>query len=200
MDLAVSIYNSQRSSLGLLAVYKMDDHFEYDPWTAVVPSKEQLRSFIEDVFQQDDLWRIVIHGRLATHGEVIEEHAHPLEIECDECDIDYLLHNGVVREHRDFRLAHEDDNHTYSTEVDSEAIAHQFGTVPESIEDTHEDTAILAPQPAYILANRDRFYVHNGYGYELTGQCEMHLNRSYSTGIYSDANHTELIVTANADD
>jgi predicted glutamine amidotransferase len=179
LEASMNVYYAMQSSLGILVPRKVDGGFEYGIYRAVDPDVDFLRGFIED--QKDDAFRFIIHGRLATTGSVIEEHAHPLKIDCDECDVDYLLHNGIIRNHYYDRLDHEEEGHAYSTEVDSEVIAHDHGGVPESFD---HGTLDYQHQPAYVLANDQRVFIHTNGNYSLNGDgCMAHTYRDFSPEI-----------------
>lgn len=177
---AVELYESMHTSLGIMAVYDPDDKekFEYDIYKAVDPDVDDVLSFVKKA-QDEGALRLIIHGRLGTHGVASEKNAHPIEIDCGECDIDYIIHNGIVGMHYKLRQRHESEGHTYNTEVDTEAIAHEFGQVPDSFdEELNHDT--FDREPAYILLNEDAIYIH-GSRYHLTKHATMaHKYRDFS--------------------
>lgn len=163
---AFDVYSAMPSSLGLVTVFRDDGSFSYDIYRAVEPEYEDVFSFY-DTQDQDEVFFHIIHGRLATTGDVIEEHAHPLEIDCPECNIDYVLHNGVLGRWQMDRREHEDDGHEYNTEVDSEVIAHDHSIVPDDF-----DTPAMekySHEPAYILLGGERIFMSSpGRTYRLT--------------------------------
>lgn len=160
IDISMEIYSTMRSSLGVLIVRDPEDvdGFRFDTYKAVEPDHVELSAFLEGALM-DDVEQVIIHGRLATHGEITVENAHPLEIECEECDIDYLLHNGIVSRHEQLRPQQEAEGHNVKTAVDSEVIAHAFGDVPRDLENT--DMSKHGYQPAFILANREAVYIRS---------------------------------------
>lgn len=156
----MEIYRTMHSSLGVMIVRDPSDvdGFRFDVYKAVEPEHPELSSFLEGALM-DDVERVIIHGRLATHGDVNEQNAHPIRIDCDECDIDYLLHNGVISRHERIRPQQQAEGHSLKTDVDSEVIAHSFGDVPRNLETT--DLNQHGYQPAFILANREAIYIRS---------------------------------------
>jgi len=191
-EAAMDIYRTQRSSLGVVLAREVDDRtrFEYDIYKAVEPDRQELYDFINEL--ADGATRCLIHGRLATHGEISEKHAHPLEIDCEQCNIDYLLHNGIVYQHEKVRAAHEDHGHTYHTEVDSEVIAHDFKTVPTDFE--HDGIAERhSREPAFILMNDKRIFVRTSGVYCLAEDGTMAQSRR-EVGPALESDYREVIL------
>jgi len=190
---SMDIYRSQRDSLGIVSVEESDDRskFQYHTYKALEPRREDVRSFIQS--HRDDSRRLIVHGRLATHGAVEIEHAHPIEIECSVCDVDYVVHNGVCYTSRSVKRVHKNRGHDYTTNVDSETIAHEYGDVPTSFED--ETDLLTGFQPGYILLNEDAMYINNGGRYHLTEYGHMAKpNRPFARDELK-SNYVELIIT-----
>lgn len=172
-----NIYESQGHSLGVVAVRENDDRtrFNYDIFKAVTPDRDELHDFLGNAYD-NDASRIIIHGRMATHGDVTVENAHPLQVDCPECSVDYVMHNGVVIQHQYDRNEHKSTGHEYNTDVDSEVIAHNYSDVPDDFDkEWHHNE-----EPAFILMNEKRLFVSAGRGYHLTGDIRMQRGyRSY---------------------
>jgi predicted glutamine amidotransferase len=172
-DAAQTIYSAMQDSLGVVALHDRGDTFEYSYGKWVEPEWDRVTQFIDTHYH--DAAVFFIHGRLATTGEVTTDNAHPLEIECDECDVDLLMHNGVMRAWQQEKSRHEAAGCHYATDVDSEVIAHQYGGVPENYEDW--DTPQYPNQPAYIMLNEKRAYIRSSKRYQLRGDGRMAQSR-----------------------
>lgn len=188
---AMQLYESQKSSLGIAFISESADRerFEYSIYRDISPDAENVAAFIEA--WKSDAVRVLIHGRLATHGAVSTEHSHPLRVECDECDIDYIAHNGVAYNyHRRFKKLR-DKGHEFSTEVDSEVLAHEYGEVPTDFEGI---TGRHTRQPAYILMNEKSVYIVASGRYRLTEKGTMSLpHRNFGPDV-SD-NYSQVILS-----
>jgi predicted glutamine amidotransferase len=193
-EVAMELYESMRSSLGVVAVYNKGDHFDYSIYKSINPEREALLNFVET---EHDAHRLIIHGRLATQGAVTVEHQHPLEVDCPECDVDYVIHNGVVHSYTYEQRQHISDGHEYSTEVDSEVIAHNYGSVPTDFDGgvpEHHDH-----QPSFILMNDDAIFIHGSRGYHLTEYATMtRTHRSFGP-VDSQDDYQRVIMTPTED-
>lgn len=192
--IAMTLYEAMHSSLGVVAVYDEGTKYTYGTYKAVDPDRDTLLNFMENSVSQG-AHRVIIHGRMATTGSVCEHHAHPLEIDCPECDIDYLLHNGIVRGHHLLREQHEGIGHEYNTEVDSEAIAHDFGSVPTEF-DGEQDLDFHTREPSFILLNEEAIFVQGTSRYRLSKHCEMALSYRRDFGPdASEEDYSRVIMT-----
>lgn len=183
-DIVENIYETQGDSLGVVAVHQTEDktEFEYDILKATVPDKDNVRNFIEGAYNEEAC-RVIAHGRMATHGEVTVENAHPIEIDCPQCSVDYVLHNGVVRGHGYDKREHKEKGHEYATKVDSEVIAHNYCDVPTR--ELDRETWYHKNQSAFLLLDDGQVFISAGRGYHLTKDIRMQKTyRNY--GVVSD--------------
>lgn len=181
---AMTLYKSMRTSLGVVSVANVGGEYQYEIYKSLNPELENVENFISEF--HDDAVRFILHGRLATHGSREIEGAHPIQIECDECEIDYVVHNGIVRGHEQLRHASEASGHNFRTDVDSEVIAHEYGQAPAEIDSIEQ---AFEHEPCYILMQKDRIFIHGGRRYNLTENGRLAQGRREfgpDTGKYKD--------------
>jgi len=165
---AMVLYQSMRTSLGMVSIEHSGGTYDYDVFKSLSPDRDAVSDFIEH--RHDDAVRFILHGRLATHGSRDIKAAHPIQIDCSECELDYVVHNGVIYDHGRHRSAAEADGHGFRTDVDTEVIAHEYGEAPAQIDDIVED---FEREPCYILMQEDRMLIHAGTRYQLTEDGRM---------------------------
>jgi glucosamine--fructose-6-phosphate aminotransferase (isomerizing) len=66
----------------------------------------------------------ISHTRWATHGAPTDSNAHP---HCDRSGKLALVHNGVIENYQSLRDTLKQDGHTFSSETDTEVLAHLIG-------------------------------------------------------------------------
>jgi len=66
----------------------------------------------------------ISHTRWATHGAATDENAHP---HCDQSGKLALVHNGVIENYHPLREALKGKGHSFSSETDTEVLAHLVG-------------------------------------------------------------------------
>lgn len=192
---AMAVYRTQGDSLGVVFVMEKDDQtaFEYGVYKSINPDVNNIEEFMSE--HMDTSIRVIIHGRLATHGDVTHENAHPIEIDCNQCNVDMVMHNGIVTRWRQFRQEHESEGHNYETNVDTESIAHEFGGVPRSVETYTDNFPVdeFQREPAYVLLNEDRVYVSSGRGYQLADDGRMCRRRNFGPQL-NEKNYTNVVL------
>jgi predicted glutamine amidotransferase len=170
-DAGIELYQSMRDGLGIVVIQNRDERFEYSAFKSLDPDVKETVDFLQDEIG-DETERVVLHGRLATHGEENIQNCHPLEVECDKCDAEYVLHNGVVYNHELLQSRHEAAGHEYATPVDSEAIVHEHSGVPDSVGSDNDDSEI-GVQPAYVICGKKAVYVSSSNRYSMTEDMRM---------------------------
>lgn len=164
LQVAQNFHEEQGDGVGIVVVINKGDRFEYKTYKSTAPHWQTINSFLGRNYQ--DAWRIIVHGRYATEGDVNRKNAHPLEINCDECEFDYVIHNGSVRNYRHLKTNLHSD-HTYNTDVDSEAIAHDVGTLPEDLDDLSINTYNIRGKLNYILLSANGIFIRTNSIYHL---------------------------------
>lgn len=196
--LAMELYQSQRTALGIVSLqwaerYNGERRFDYETFRSPDPDPYEVRDFVDENW--NDTLRFILHGRLATSGERDNEGTHPIPIDCPECDIDYVLHNGVIGRVQNEKSWSEKNGHEWSTSVDSELIAHEFGRIPGTVDelvDTVKDS-FLRYQPAFVLLNDKYMFVHarEGGKYSLTDSGELLCSRRQHE-VDADIEHDDI--------
>lgn len=197
-DVAWQLYQSQRTALGVVAVQLNDGLFNYEIFRSTEPEEYEVAAFFDE--HHGDSTRFIIHGRLATSGERDNEGTHPIELNCPECDIDYVLHNGVIGPIHHEKSHMEVMGHEWTTNVDTELIAHDFGAVPDEADFAKEvlgDSHYLQRQNAFILLNSERIYIYtpDRSKYSLTTDGELFC-RYRDFGFGADDTVTHFILRA----
>ena len=98
----------------------------------------------------------ISHTRWATHGEPTDDNAHP---HTDRSGRLAIVHNGVIENYQSLRVALEDEGHEFSSQTDSEVLAHLIGKLFD------ENSAEEDPQKRLVKAVREALVQVSGtYG------------------------------------
>lgn len=168
-QLASQLYEEQGDGLGVVAVKRDEENerFRYEVYKSAQPHWQRLWAFMRRV--EDKTWRFILHARAMTDGDVNRQNTHPLKVDCEHCQTQYLVHNGVVHSHKSKKADLKEEGHTFNTEVDSEVIAHGFGeevpVTPEAIEEAAPD---LSGSLNYILLTETHIAARFEQKYHIT--------------------------------
>lgn len=170
-QIAAKFHEEQGDGLGVLAVHDDGESFSFREYKSTDPHWQTLYAFFRRNY--DDAWRIVIHGRYGTAGETNRQNCHPLYVDCGECDFDYVVHNGSVRNHKSVRGGLASQGHDFNTPVDSEVIAHKVSELPETVEEHDRNTYSFRGNLNYLLFSTDGILVRVSQKYHLTDDFTM---------------------------
>lgn len=170
-QIAAKFHEEQGDGLGVLAVKESPDGFEYDTYKSIHPHWQTLYAFLKR--NVEDTWRFVVHGRASTCGDVNRESSHPIRVDCDKCQYDYVVHNGSVRNHRNIRGGLSSAGHDFNTKVDSEVLAHKVSELPETVEDHDRSTYSFRGNLNYLLFSEDGILIRVSSKYHLTDDVTM---------------------------
>lgn len=198
-DAAHKIYLSQRSGFGVVSVQDSGDKFDYSVMKWVSPTEDQIRKFIVSQVERNDVEFFILHGRLATSGSRDSlSDTHPIEVDCPECDIDYVLHNGVYSNSYIKTQIEElaDDGHQFTTKVDTELMAHKIGAVPETLENADErlKNSGAGYEQAVILLNEDRIFIYSDRKYRIDENVEMYMTHEKYMNPDAEKNYSMVIM------
>jgi hypothetical protein len=169
--LASIFHDEQGDGIGFVVVKNEGDRFEYETYKTTTPHWQTVFAFLRR--QYSEAWRIVIHGRYGTSGGVNRNTAHPISVECDECEFDHVIHNGSVNAFKTARANLKDAGHEFETEVDTEVIPHVVSELPDTIEDHTRRTYDLSGKLNYLLFSEDGILIRTDYKYHLTDDMVM---------------------------
>ncbi len=83
----------------------------------------------------------ISHTRWATHGEPTDENAHP---HSDQSGNLALVHNGVIENYQTLKDQLEGKGHTFSSQTDSEVLAHLIGKCYEGNDETDPQERLVS--------------------------------------------------------
>lgn len=154
-QLAATLSEEQGDGFGILGVAVGDDgKFRYSAYRDLDPDWMRLHQFLER--NNEETWRYILHGRAKTTGEVSRDHAHPLPVDCPECEpIKWVVHNGSVRNYDQNRASLISAGHEFETGVDSEIIPHKVSGLPDSISDHDDHTYNISGNLNYFVCTED---------------------------------------------
>lgn len=167
---ASDMFDKNPDGIGLVAIDRDEDNweFEYRTWKSAGYNSEKVMDFIE---AEEDAWRLIVHARLATCGETNAAQAHPIMMDCEECDVSAVIHNGVVSNDQTWYNVLIEEGHNFRTEVDSEVIAHEHNHIPQDIDEMEEPE--LSGSLNYILLQKDAILVRSGSRYKDAESLKM---------------------------
>ena len=161
LRVAKTLLDQQGDGLGVLAVYDQTDRFVYEAKKSVNPHWMSFFKWMRRC-RENDVWRFVIHARAATHGTVNRENCHPIRMEEESSDVQFVVHNGSLSSHKTKRNRHIKNGHHYNTDVDSEVIGHEVQEVPSEMDDVETDTKYnMYGMLNYLLFSEDSILIHN---------------------------------------
>lgn len=200
---AARFNKEQGDGLGILAVENAGDSFNYSVYKSIKPHWTTFNDFLERNW--DDAWRFVLHGRAATSGAVKNESAHPIRVDCNECDFEWVVHNGSIRNWRQQRASMHSIGHQFNTHVDTEIIGHKVGEVPDSTADIPASEYNMSGMLNYLTFSEDGILVHVERKYNLTDDFVMTCSRrefDSATQLGFEINHDNewMIITPDGDD
>ena len=114
----------------------------------------RVRVLEELIKDQDDLEGAIgiAHTRWATHGEPSERNAHPHRDDAENGHGIALIHNGIIENYTVLRKYLEDRGHTFSSETDTEVLAHLIGELYDGDLEAAVQAALREVTGAYAIA------------------------------------------------
>lgn len=94
----------------------------------------------------------IAHTRWATHGKVSKENAHP-HIDCSKRIA--IVHNGIIENYKDLKEALIKKGHNFTSETDSEVIAHLIEDENEPFENAFVNAVTKLEGSFAVLAIKD---------------------------------------------
>jgi glucosamine--fructose-6-phosphate aminotransferase (isomerizing) len=94
----------------------------------------------------------IAHTRWATHGEPSERNAHPHRDDADNGHGIALIHNGIIENYTALRKYLLDRGHTFTSETDTEVLAHLIGELYDGNLEAAVQAALREVTGAYAIA------------------------------------------------
>jgi predicted glutamine amidotransferase len=170
-QMAATFAEEQGDGLGVVAVLNEGDRFEYKVYKSTQPHWQTLYAFLKRNYSR--AWRIVVHARYATSGKVNRDTAHPIKIDCDTCDFEWVVHNGSVRRYDTKFENLLEDGHQLNTGVDTEVIPHTISKLPETVDDHSSRTYRMYGNLNYLVFSEDGILVRSDSKYHVSDDFTM---------------------------
>ncbi|MCA9291957.1 MAG: class II glutamine amidotransferase [Phycisphaerales bacterium] len=94
----------------------------------------------------------IAHTRWATHGAVTESNAHPHTDDADRGHGIAIIHNGIIENYATIRTWLQDKGHTFTSETDTEVLAHLIGELYAGDLEKAVQSALREVTGAYAIA------------------------------------------------
>lgn len=198
-EAGMQLYRSQRSGLGIVAVVDMGSSFMYHDAKWLEPTPDDVAAFIET--HSDDAEWFILHGRLATSGARNSLSAtHPIEVNCSECDIDYVLHNGVYAHgeiRHEIEYLEDEHGHEFTTSVDTELMAHRMGKVPQSLSEADDllEEAKAGFEQGLILLGDEQIMLYSSRKYRIDENGEMYLSYAEYANDNAEKDYSLMLIS-----
>ena len=94
----------------------------------------------------------IAHTRWATHGGVTESNAHPHRDDAERGHGVTIIHNGIIENYQSLRTYLTEKGHVFSSETDTEVLAHLIGEVYRGDLEKAVQAALREVEGAYAIA------------------------------------------------
>ena len=94
----------------------------------------------------------IAHTRWATHGGVTEANAHPHRDDAERGHGITIIHNGIIENYQSLRTWLTEKGHVFSSETDTEVLAHLIGEVYRGDLEKAVQAALREVEGAYAIA------------------------------------------------
>ena len=133
----------------------------------------------------------IAHTRWATHGPPVTENAHPMI----SSDVVAVVHNGIIENHEELRRELTESGYQFTSDTDTEVIAHLVHQRVEAGEDLREAvlTVVRRLKGAYALAVLDARDPHRVIGARLGSP--LVVGQGFGENFIASDSHALLPVT-----